>query len=80
MVLFSLRKLFLSYRIPLDIRENKQHEGPIINISQSLTGTLPETNIAPKNDGFPIGISFSRGLFSGAKILVSGRVDTSETL
>ena len=28
--------------------------------------TLPETNIAPKNDGFPIEISFSRGLFSGA--------------
>ena len=35
--------------------------------------TLPETNIAPKNDGFPIGISFSRGLSSGA-MLVSGRV------
>jgi len=38
--------------------------------------TLPEANIAPKNDGFEmfwIGISFSRCLFSGA-VLVSGRV------
>ena len=28
--------------------------------------TLPETNVAPKNGGFPTGISFSRGLFSDA--------------
>ena len=36
--------------------------------------TLPKTNIAPKNGGFAIGISSSRGpLFSGAKMLVSGR-------
>ena len=37
--------------------------------------TLPKTNskFAPKNDGFPIGISFSSGFFSGA-MLVSGRV------
>ena len=36
--------------------------------------TLPKTNIfAPKNGWFPIGISFSRGLFSGA-MLVSGTV------
>ena len=34
--------------------------------------TLPKTNVAPKNGGFPIGISFSRGLFSRA-MLVSGR-------
>ena len=39
-----------------------------------LIPTLPETNIAPKNWWFPIGISFSRGLFSGA-MLVSGRVN-----
>ena len=31
------------------------------------------SNIAPKNDGFPIGISFSRGLFSGS-MWISGRV------
>ena len=35
--------------------------------------TLPKTNIAPKKWWFPIGISFSKGLFSGA-MLVSGRV------
>ena len=35
--------------------------------------TLPETKIAPKKWWFPIGISFSRGLFSGS-MLVSGRV------
>ena len=36
--------------------------------------TLPETSIVspPKNGGFPIGISFSRGLFSGR---VTGRPD-----
>ena len=38
-----------------------------------MMNTLPETNIAPEMDGFPIGISFSRGLFSG-DMLVSGRV------
>ena len=38
------------------------------------TVTLPKTNIAPKIWWFPIGISFSKGLFSGAKMLVSGRV------
>ena len=35
--------------------------------------TLPETNVAPENGGFPIGISFSKGLFSGV-MLVSGSV------
>ena len=34
--------------------------------------TLPETNIAPKNSWFPIGISFTRSVFSGA-MLVSER-------
>ena len=34
--------------------------------------TLPKTNIEPKKWWFPIGISFSRGSFSGA-MLVSGR-------
>ena len=30
-------------------------------------GTTPQlTDIATKNDAFPIGIQFSRGLFSGA--------------
>ena len=38
--------------------------------------TLPKTNIAPKNGWFPIGISFSRGSFSGA-MLVSGRVSSN---
>ena len=28
----------------------------------------PETNVAPENGGFPIGISVSRGLFSGATV------------
>ena len=28
----------------------------------------PETNVAPENGGFPIRISVSRGLFSGATI------------
>ena len=37
--------------------------------------TLPETNIAPRNGGFHLGISFSSGLFSGVNsLLVSGRV------
>ncbi len=42
---------------------------------QQLTkkSTLPKTNIAPKKWWLPIGISFSRGLFSG-DTLVSGRV------
>ena len=35
--------------------------------------TLPETNSSPLKRWFPIGISFSRGLFSSA-MLVSGRV------
>ena len=34
--------------------------------------TLPETNIAPENGGFPIGLSFSRGLFSGAMLVLGG--------
>ena len=38
-----------------------------------LGATLPETNVEPKICWFPIGISFSRGLFSG-DMLVSGRV------
>ena len=28
----------------------------------------PETNVAPENGGFPIGIPVSRGLFSGATV------------
>ena len=42
-------------------------------VKKHIPYTLPETNIAPKNDGFSIGTSFSRGVFSGA-MLVSGRV------
>jgi len=34
-----------------------------------LTNTLPETNMAPEKWWFPIGISFSRGLFSGATLV-----------
>ena len=43
-----------------------------------ITFTLPETSIAPKKWWFPIGISFSRGVFSGA-MLVSGRVIQDST-
>ena len=35
--------------------------------------TLPETKIAPKNDGFPIGISFSRDYFQALCHYVSFR-------
>ena len=42
-------------------------------IGKIPSNTLPKTNMAPENGGFPIGISFSRGLFSGAT-LVSGSV------
>ena len=45
--------------------------------TKELPGTLPKTNIGPKNGGFPIGISFSRGLFSCA-MLVSGRVSMQD--
>ena len=34
--------------------------------------TLPETNIAPENGWFPIGISSSRGPFSGAVFVLGG--------
>ena len=44
----------------------------------SQNHTLPKTNIALKRWWFPIGTSFSRGLFSGA-MLVSGRVITNRS-
>ena len=36
--------------------------------------TLPKTNIVPQQWWFPIGISFSNGLFSGATMFILGRV------
>ena len=41
--------------------------------NRSDGGTPPKFNIAPEKWWFPVGISFSSGLFSGA-MLVSGRV------
>ena len=34
--------------------------------------TLPESSIAPENGWFPIGISSSRGPFSGAMLVLGG--------
>ena len=50
---------------------------PKVRGYMGYTVTLPKTkSLLPKNGSFSIGISFSRGLFSGA-MLVSGRVKQS---
>ena len=59
-------------------RETLWHLKFVAKKIRDLTNTLKlkltgHSSIAPKNGGFPIGISFSRGLFSEA-MLVSGRV------
>ena len=51
------------------------HKQDIQKVRQLQRFTLPEINIAPRNGGFHLGISFSSGLFSGVNsLLVSGRV------
>ena len=50
----------------------------IMNIIQYVVGTLSETNIAPWKSMVGILVSFWEGLFSGAAMLVSGRVDNLE--
>ena len=51
------------------VRANKAGEIFINDWTMGKIATLPETNIAPTNDGFPVGISFSRGVFSGAMLV-----------
>ena len=47
---------------------------PLKHHAGAFTSTLPQTKISPKKWWFPIGISFSSGLFSGDMLLlVSGR-------
>ena len=72
---WKVKIIFLSFHgwwlqaVKAAVRANKAGEIFINDWTMGKIATLPETNIAPKNDGFPVGISFSRGVFSGAMLV-----------
>ena len=72
---WKVKIIFLSFHgwwlqaVKAAVRANKAGEIFINDWTMGKIATLPETNIAPTNDGFPIGISFSRGVFSGAMLV-----------
>ena len=64
------QNLTTSWKISTNILEH-------VRLLHNSFVTLPKFNMEPENDGFPIGISFSRGWFSGSMFNFRGVFETN---